>query len=71
MGIGAFQSDIYLKDSFLRDSVTGIRLMDSSSLVATHSAISLMEKGIVISATSAHAIKDVVFSDTAVNLAIA
>ncbi|EFO62621.1 Hypothetical protein GLP15_4737 [Giardia lamblia P15] len=70
MGIGAFQSDIYLKDSFLRDSVTGIRLMDSSSLVATHSAISLMEKGIVISATSAHAIKDVVFSDTTVNLAI-
>lgn len=71
MGIGAFQSDIYLKNSFLRDSVTGIRLMESSSLIASHSAISLMEKGIVISETSAHAVKDVVFSDTTINLAIA
>lgn len=71
MGIGAFQSDVYLKNSFLRDSVVGIRLIDSSSLVASHSAISLMERGIVISATSAHAIKDVIFTEITANIAIA
>lgn len=70
MGIGAFQSDIYMRNSFLRDSVVGIRLMDSSSLVASQSAISLMEKGIVISETSAHAIKDVIFTDTTINIAL-